>query len=494
MKKFLQKLKAKPLYLVLIGLGILFLMLIVCILTAVLIYKTREDSKENENANNQNEKQEGTQEAEVTKNIGEVVNDNPNCSLPVIEYKKNAFSFGVPKGWIYDVNGGTVAISQDDTNTVSTYLYTAKLEEDITGKEFLERFAQIFEQTFADLGGTFSMADPETKDSISQASTSGNLGSDKIQGMMKAEVKEGFIILKSYWAPVSQYNEKLATFEEISNCFARTKIITDEILNAEDTGVLVNETASQFATYQGRYFKLSKPDNFTVTGETDSGIDLTRSDGNAGYSYAYATGVAGTYTPETWAKKALPEFAGISSLQLSKGRNITSPISGQTIQEFDFTGYLNGSISVKGKTTVGIYLTPYTGIGTRYSSAFWGIQIATPTAWNGASATLQEIQDSLVITDIGNTRKNTILPPNRPIESVSASKVTRSSSYSSSLEKSSGEKWDDAMRGYETVESPTTGDRYDVPQNSWSDYGPDGPGYYRQTPDNSLEKLNQTTL
>ncbi len=453
------------------------------VLLVILLFKPFKDDKTSSQSG-------GDSNTPVT-GQGDVINDNPQCSLPVVEYKANAFSIGVPKGWIYNVDSGTVSIMQDESNTTAVFLYTAKLYGEMTASDFLDQFKYIFQKTIEDVNGTFNTGSTTTEDAIAQTEINASIGSDNMKGLMKVELKNGFVVLKSYWAPASELESKRPLLEEITNCFARIRILTDDALagNYTEEGVLREEKTSNMGEYKGKYFKLNKPADFNVMAETDSGIDLTRSDDNAGFSYAYATGFVGSYTPKTWTEKALPEYAGISNLSLSNEQSITSPINGQVIKSFDFTGELNKSIPVRGKVTVGIFVTPYTGFGTQYSSAFWGIQIATPEVWAGVRSTLQAIQDSVQIIDIGNTRRNTLLPPNRPIESVSASKVTSNNSYSSSLEKTSEEKWADAMRGYETVESPSTGQRYDVPLNSWSEYGPDGPGYYRSLPDDSLEKL-----
>lgn len=424
-------------------------------------------------------------------NYGTVENDNPTCSLPKVNYKANAFSIGVPKGWLYSVESGTVSIKSDETNTTAAFLYTAKINDDTTPAEFIEKFSNIFNLTIKNVGGTYSLENITSNETFAQGDIKSTIGSDVMEGLMKVELDGGFVTLRSYWAPKSIYQGQKALLEEVVGCFARTKILTDDILSGEysEEGVLEESVSSGLSEYKGRYFSLLKPSNFNVTAETDSGIDTTRSDGSAGFSYAYATGFTGSYTPKTWAEKALPQYAKISNLSLSNEQNVPSNINGQVIKSFDFTGLLNNSISVRGKTTVGIYSTPYIGFGDQWTSAFWGIQIATPAQWAGASATLQQMQDSITIIDIGSTRKNTLLPPNRPMEDYSGSSITSSSSYSDEKEKTSEENWADGMRGYESVTSPSTGQSYDVPLNSWSSYGPEGPGYYRQLPNNSLEKL-----
>lgn len=51
------------------------------------------------------------------------------------------------------------------------------------------------------------------------------------------------------------------------------------------------------------------------------------------------------------------------------------------------------------------------------------------------------------------------------------------------------EKWSEAILGFENVYSPTTGDHFLAPINSYWETGPDGGGYYRELPGGGFEKL-----
>lgn len=51
------------------------------------------------------------------------------------------------------------------------------------------------------------------------------------------------------------------------------------------------------------------------------------------------------------------------------------------------------------------------------------------------------------------------------------------------------EKWSEAILGYENVYSPTTGEHFQAPLNSYWESGPDGAGYYRELPGSDYEKL-----
>lgn len=417
-----------------------------------------------------------------------VTNDMPACSLTKIDYPESAFSIGVPNGWLYEVNNGTVSIMEDQSNTTAAFLYTAKLKKEFTTNELLNAFSTIFKRTIEASKGTFDLQNIKSTKDEANGDIVSKIDGYNIKGKMSVSKSGDFAVFKAYWAPVETYGQKEALLKETCGCFARTRVLTDEVLAAaKNKDQKKSDAPAGLQQYKGKYFQLNKPANFNVTGETDSGIDLTRSDGQAGFSYAYATGFSGAYTPKSWTQKALPEFAKIQNLKLTDGPVLPSQISGHKLQEFYFTGNLGGT-PVKGKATTGVYQAPYFGVGVRYSSAFWAIQIATPAQWDGVKATLQKMQDSFTIIDIGATRKNTLLPANRPMESTRSSITSKSSTYSS-VSDEVGENWAAGMRGYETVSSPSTGQKYDVPLNSWSSYGPEGPGYYRSLPNNSVEKL-----
>lgn len=51
------------------------------------------------------------------------------------------------------------------------------------------------------------------------------------------------------------------------------------------------------------------------------------------------------------------------------------------------------------------------------------------------------------------------------------------------------EKWSEAILGYENVYSPSTGEHYMAPLNSYWAGGPEGGGYYRELPGGGFEKL-----
>ncbi len=412
-----------------------------------------------------------------------------SCTLPKVEVKEHAFTIGVPAGWIYELNNGTVSIMKDKSNTTGVFLYTAKLQKDLPATELLTAAAGFFTKAVAGQGGSFAVGQVKPTASGATAVITASLDGQKITGQFNVEKQAGFMTMRAYYAPVGVISTSKSTLEQVTRCFERTTKLTDDILTAASRK---NQEASKpvagFTQWRGRYFAASLPAGFRVTGESDSGVDMSRSDDAAGFSYAYVTGAKGPYSSRSWAAYALPRFAGIQSLSLGAGRKVQSAVSGMSVEEYDFSGVLGGAVPVKGKTTVGVMNTTDYGAGSS-TSAFWAIQVAKPSVWPSVAAVLQKVQDSVTITDIGDTRRKTMLPPNRPMESGSSGSSITSKYSGSSVSDESNQGWSDAMRGYEEMESPTTGQKYDVPYNAYNPTGPDGAGYYRGLPDGGLEKL-----
>ncbi|MEI8142999.1 MAG: hypothetical protein WCG48_00020 [Candidatus Berkelbacteria bacterium] len=430
----------------------------------------------------------------LANNTGEIAAGNiiadGKCSLPQQEIKESAFTIGVPAGWLYELNNGTVSIMKDTSNLEGAFLYTAKLtKEDISAKEFLTASSGFFTKSVAAEGGTFTVTNIKEIDGDAEGTIVASLNNTPIAGVYKVEKEGNFVTLRAYYAPEKDIETSRNNLKEVVGCFSRTTTLTTDILTAiKAKEEVAKATPSGFTKYTGKYFSLSLPSGYKVTGESDSGIDISRNDMSAGFSYAYVTGAKGPYTSESWTSYALPKFASIGNLSLGSGQNVPSEIAGMKVQEFPFTGVLSGTTNVKGKVTTGVINTTDFGMGSS-TSAFWAIQVAKPEVFGSVSSILQTIQDSVTIIDIGDIRKKAMLPPNRPIESSGSSIPSKNPGASVSDESSND--WADAMHGYQTMESPTTGEKFDVPLNSWNETGPDGPGQYIKLPNGDTQKLQE---
>ncbi len=411
------------------------------------------------------------------------------CPYPVVEKPEQAFAYGVPDGWIHEADGETVSIMEDDSNTTAAFVYTAKLERSLSPTEFLSAVGEVFRTSIEDAGGTFTLAAASQSGNRVTAIAQATVEEGNLSGRFETAIESGFATFTAYWAPTSELVSKESMLQEVVGCFARTTTLTDATLAG--AGTKTSSPAAAASTpatnYQGAYFNVYLPTGWQVTAETDSGIDTANAEGSAGFSYAYATGTSSAIEQASWASERLG-LVGVSSASLGAASDVSVEIANYTVKAFPFSGTFAGR-SVAGEITVGVYNTPDFGLGS-YGSAFWGIQIAQSGLWPSVSATTQDMQDSLFTKDLGATRKSVTLPTGTSIDDAGGSAITSGYEYRSQLGAKSKDNWAAGMRGYETYQSPSTGDAYDVPINAYDPTGPDGPGYYRQLPGTGgLEKL-----
>jgi hypothetical protein len=411
-----------------------------------------------------------------------------NCTLPTEEFIEHAFSIGVPAGWIHEVGNDTIAIMEDDRNLTAVFIYTAKLEQNLSAAEFLREFGNVFQSIIEDGGGRFSLGESLMVGDTATADAQATVEEGDVQGVFAVDKAGGFVTLRVYWAPVAEFASKEDILKEVADCFTRHTIVSDSMISAAASSRL-NESGSGAGTanlipQQGRYFSYAIPATWKVLAETDAGIDLEGPNAEAAVSVTYVTGAEGPIANRDWAERSLGNV-GISA-QLGATQSIVGIDENHTVEAYDFTGTLGGN-AVNGKVTVGMY-NVYAPLAT-YSSPFSGIQVALAGRWEQYRATTQAIQDSITITDIG-ARKDIKLPSGNRIEDVGGSAITSSYEYQQEVGDRSSNNWADAMRGYDTVESPSTGDRIDAPLNSWNPHGPEGEGYYRGLPGGGVEKLD----
>lgn len=420
-----------------------------------------------------------------------VENDMPECSLTTIDYPESAFSIGVPNGWLYGVNDGTVSIMEDETNTTAALLYTAKLQKDLTTKDFLQAYSRVLIQTLEEQKSTLDIQDIQELENEVNANITVKAGEYNLKGKMSALKSGDFVTFKTYWAPVEIYEQREDILKQVCGCFARKRVITDDMLAAQNKEEVAQQLPEGFKTYKGKYFQLNMPSDFKAEERSNdkmTNIDLLKSDQRTVLMYAYTTKVEGEHTPKSWVEKLIPEMQGLTDMVITDGPVLHSHILGNNIQEFTFTGKMQGT-PIAGKLTVGIYQPPHLGAAPKHSSAFWIGQLTTADKWEGVKDTLQKMQDSLTIIKEGVIRKSTLLPITTPTETTKSSTIANSKAYITSLTAESQDKWIEGIGQYEPVSSPSTGQTYNVPINSWSSLGPEGKGYYKLLPDNSLEKL-----
>lgn len=410
-----------------------------------------------------------------------------SCPYPTRTIPELAMTYGVPDGWIAELENGTLAIMEDDTNTTTAFIYTAKLERDLTATEFLQSFGDVFRSTIEDAGGTFSLGSPTVSDGgTASADASATVTEGDLRGVFTVLKDTGFVTFTAYWAPTAELAEKESQLQDILNCFSRSTALTDAQLTAAGEAADQQATGDASANPWGALtarsdgnFTFSAPANWaslpTSSGDTTS-LALDAPTGDASVVFISNLGRYGAADPQEFAVTTMSVTYGIQAT-LSNPQTLDGGVSA-----WDFTGTFNNK-RVAG--AVSVLIAPYQ----TFFAHYLGIQITNENVWTEYAPTLNQIQSSIRLTDAATQVNSLPALPNYSTDTVFGDSVTSSQKYKQEVSDKSADNWADAMRGYETVESPSTGDTYDAPLNSYNPTGPDGPGYYRELPGGGMEQL-----
>lgn len=421
-----------------------------------------------------------------------------SCPLPVTEKPEQAIAYGVPSGWVVESDGDTLAIMEDASNTTAAFIYTAKLERDLSAAEFLSDFGAVFQTIIEEAGGSFTLSEPSGTEQTATANAEATVEEGRLAGVFSAHKEPGFVTFKAYWAPTEQLALKEPTLKEVVGCFVRSTSLTDSQLAAataaRTSGISSTGAVSEANNPWGALMAQSKggfsfqaPSSWTANtsgGASTTSLTLDAPTSDASVAFISDLGRYGAVDPAEFAQTTL------SILGVQASLDGAQEVSGA--QSYEFSGSFQGK-PVAGAITVKI--EPYSTFFAHYA----GIQLANADKWTEYAPTLNAMQASIRQGDASQALGSLPALPNYSTENLfgstsSGSSVTSSSRYQDEVSDRSSQKWADAMRGYEEVESPTTGQRYDAPLNSWNPSGPDGAGYYRQLPGGGgLEKLNPST-
>ncbi|NMC79953.1 MAG: hypothetical protein GYA59_11375 [Chloroflexi bacterium] len=260
----------------------------------------------------------------------------------------------------------------------------------------------------------------------------------------------------------------------------------------QDTNDSIADTAENIPVAQ----PTTEPTNETVVNTFDTqAIKLVEK--NAAYCKALA--------PEDWSFASTPPYVGADLFSPDKQIHAAWGISGiytslyptddaalnyllsMVYQGFTLTGApedlgygfwgreFNTGIGKKGLAIYKVY---------NFDPSFYVISVymaATDTdLWETRGA--QAISSAISIRCVSQMRPTTA---DLDLESADAS------DQSANPEVDLSENWGEAIMGYENVYSPTTGEHYLAPLNSYWAGGPDGGGYYRELPGGGYEKLSE---
>ncbi len=401
------------------------------------------------------------------------------CRLPKKDVPEHAFSIGIPKGWIYSEDNGTISITEDETNTTTVFLYTAKLKRNLTPRQFLNEFAMVFKNIIEGAGGKFNIDTPKETAKEAVANAYANVAEGALQGIFRVKQENTFITLSIYWAPKEQFVKKESLLKEIAGCFSRKIVLTDnDLVITKKEKNASSRRREPLVSYQGQYFKYAIPRGWKKPAgkeETEQSIELYGPDNEAAVSFAYLKGYFGTTSDIVkMVKQGLAQM-GVMVGELQKGEGQNG--QGFTEEIFTYRGTLQKH-DVIGRIRV---------INAGLGDFMFYSQLIRANLLSEYAITVANIEDSIQITYL--KQQNVLQAKNNPLDSSS---IISSGTYRDQVTSRAANKWSDTMRGYEPVTSPTTGTNYDAPLNAWNPGGPEGPGYYHNLSSGGWEKLIQT--
>lgn len=400
-----------------------------------------------------------------------------DCNLPRYENAGGAFRYGLPEGWLADTSGGTLTISDDANATTAAVVYTARLLHDRGADWFLGQFGEIMNASFAQSGGWYALADQSGSGSAATATVSAAIGDEPVSGEMAVDIDDGFVTLKAMWAPSGVFSDRSALLGQVLGCYERITALDDsQLAAATDEAARPDPAASGGSPWgpleagNAGTFSFEAPQSWNASpssGGTGSSIALTAPANDAAVGFIFDLG---RYSATQ--QQLIDTVFSAYGIQATLGGSSTAA-NGATV--YDMSGTIGGG-SMRGM--IAVLTVPYLTFFANYVT----LVVTAPEQWDQNEPTLTAIANSILLTDASGPLTQLPAMPDLSIEAVFGNTVTSSREYRNAVEDRASEEWAEAMRGYETVESPTTGERWDVPLNAWDPAGPYGAGYYRTLP------------
>lgn len=426
-------------------------------------------------------------EEDSTSGVGDVgnvpmVDGGGTCPYESRENQGLAYRYGVPSGWLAYEEGGTLLIASDESASTAAIIYTALLRSNDDPAWFLGSYASAVSQGFAANGGGFEFDSPNYSGQGATVDFYGFVSGRQVAGEARATVEGGFATARMYWSDVSSWSEDRQVLTTVVDCFQRIIVLDDARLNAATLAAATPPTEPVATSnpwgplvpkYEGG-FSYQAPASWNSTGSQGDGVTAAVATAPADDAAAVFVFMLTRFQPT--------EDQLISTLFASYGINAGFQPSAESLPGaslYEFSGVIGGQ---NGRGMVAIRKETYMTFFAFYVS----MAMSTVESWDLVKSTVAQIASTGTVTDASSNLSQLPAMPNLSVENVFGNSVTQSASYRSAVEEQASQNWSEAMRGYVTVESPSTGDRWDVPLNS---YNPAGGGFYRSLPGGGSEQL-----
>jgi hypothetical protein len=435
------------------------------------------------------------------------------------------FTIGYPPGWRVDYSSGSIVVAKDANELEGALIYPGRVRREIRAEDVATTFARGLGQSIRERGGTFEMTDRHTNGRVARATLKATVGGVPLRGPLEVVEKPGFVTLQLYWAPEEEFEAEEPTLRQVLSCFQRRTLITarkpvtpaggpvttaggsasSSVGGAGTTGTTgpggssgssAEAPAQALVPFHGKYYDVEVPAGWRITDprQMEQGIDVMAPDGHGSVGFGLVINPlknARTFSRADLERGVLQFWPGVRFLQ--EGRVPGPP--GWAVFGAEWEGSVRG--------------VPLHG----YQEVAFGHGIQTTTAYNTSSdrwaamhATLQTIARSVqplpaaFAKEREDVRQQLAMYARLyPAHTSSASSGSGSKGSDSVMaswkarqdaQDKASQSFSDAIRGQDRATSPTTGEEYVCPNSMWNTEGPQGPGYYRQTPSGDAELLS----
>ena len=382
-----------------------------------------------------------------------------DCGLETVRDRFIGFRIGRPSGWQMDATGGSIVVKEDPAGRTLAIVYPVIPEGGGDQVELFRSYGRVLAAAAKGNGGGLRFKIEENSERGVFGSVRGTFAGGPVEGRASVTPLEDQIVFSTYWAPPAEIDSEQAELAEIIACYRK-------------------EQGVPLRRHQGQFFAASLPEDWRVTGETQNGIDISAPGDDAGVSFAYVTNIPGATEADGFRDYTLGSIPGLSDIRFQAVQDLGTSTDGLGTEwsqrASEFTASFEGR-RVRGVVSVAVANTQYGSSGGLSS-----IRVAEVGKYDEFAGVIAAIQESIVLTSApgGGGGSGVALAPNRPDDNP----LTSSSDYRNEVQDQLSQDWQEATMGFDNVESPSTGDQYQVPLNSYDPAGPDGPGYYRELP------------
>lgn len=398
----------------------------------------------------------------------EIAGEAGPCVLEVRSNPGLAYDYGVPEGWVAIEGGGSLLIAPDEVATSGALIYTALLNEDRDAPWFLQSYLDAVATALRGQGDDLVADVPSGGDHRAAAIFEATVGGVPVRGEGKATVVNRFASTALTWSPADGSGADADVLSQVVGCFRRTTELDDGQLQAA-TSASATAGAGSWGPLVPREegtYQIAAPEDWIAESAVDGTISGVLVRSPADDASVFSAFMANRYQPSD--EQIISWWFSSFGIDASA---VPSAFEVPDARVYDFEGTIGGRPC---RGMIAIRVDAYLTMFANYVS----IAVADPAIWDSAVGTLVEIANSATITDVGHNLASMPALPNLSMGDTMTG-LTESSSYRDAVREKASDDWSEAMLGYVDVESPSTGQRWRAPVNS---YNPSYGGYVRQLP------------